>query len=111
MGSRAADAGHSQQAAARHGEWRDSAALERSCQPRPERRRVLPLGLVRWGILRGLAMRGPLWSGVTAGWLLATFVAAVPSAEKPRTAKHHPEPIFKTSDSCLACHNGLTTSS
>jgi hypothetical protein len=56
-------------------------------------------------------MRGRLWLGVMTGWLLATFVAAAPSADKPRAAKHHPEQIFKTSDSCLACHNGLTTSS
>jgi hypothetical protein len=28
------------------------------------------------------------------GWLLATFVAAAPSADKPRASKHHPEQIF-----------------
>ena len=49
-----------------------------------------------------------LIAGASAVWLLSTLVQQ-PMAAQERQAAAHAAVSFETSDSCLACHNGLTT--
>src|SRR5262245_55705059 len=47
-----------------------------------------------------------------AGWLAGAFVVAAPrAAVTERPSVHPPVDLFQTSNSCLACHNGLTSAS
>jgi hypothetical protein len=45
-------------------------------------------------------------------WLFALLATVTPEAgrDEPRARRAHTAQMFKTSDSCVACHNGLTTS-
>src|SRR5687768_17569679 len=48
-------------------------------------------------------------SGASAAWLLSVAVQGPIAAQTRQVAAAHAAVSFETSDSCLACHNGLTT--
>src|SRR4051812_14786338 len=68
------------------------------------------MGLVRRRLLSILEMRNRLLLCAAVLWILAA--SAAPDAQPaphPKRDKHG-VPLFVTSENCVACHNGLTTS-
>jgi hypothetical protein len=55
-----------------------------------------------------IAVAGIIWAGALA----VSGSVAIPAAQEPTRATPDPAaPLFDTSHNCMACHNGLTTSS
>ena len=57
------------------------------------------MAMTRWVVM----------AGACAGWLMSVAVQHPTAAQVTRAAVAHAAVSFETSDSCLACHNGLTT--
>jgi hypothetical protein len=62
-------------------------------------------GAKRWG--------GAVIGAMTIVWLLSLALVAAPRAAQASRpgGRTSPDPIFQSADNCIACHNGLTTSS
>src|SRR5262245_5833013 len=110
VGSRATDAGHLEPARTHHGQRRPAVPGEPARRQQQAGDRLSALGLVRRRALLGLVMRLGHPLNVLALALVLIAAALRGSAVRADTPQpgSRPHTLFKTSDNCLACHNGLT---
>src|SRR5687767_14407958 len=111
MGCRAPGAGHAQQAATCRRRRRRAHPAQRRWPAARAGGDVLPVGLVRRQSLRLLEMTRFLIAAV-AFWLMAALLAGSAARSDPHTPQvsRKAAALFKTSEECVACHNGLRTS-
>src|SRR5688500_16902334 len=110
MGHPAAAAGVAQQAAARSHQWRHPHPGARARGQASPGAGLPAVGLVRRRIEGRMAMTRRLaLAAASTVWLLAVLAQYPMAAQAQQAAAAHAAVSFETSDSCLACHNGLTT--